>query len=300
MESEKVEVKKTKKEKSLIYLVIFLSLIILVLICYIFYDKLYLDSNNKKDNIENKEENSDKNNSDNKEAISIDSQIVIDAMKKYNGMYIEEHDLYNKNKYNISEISNYEIVATALKNIDRSYIVSNCSNEPKKTVSFETLNSVLKDYILNKTISKDMIKYLYGESSFPGEQYVIIDTGIKLKENGLELSGSCGDEFSMEDFVNRKVISAEKDGDYLYIYEKQAFARYNGTEANIGYLVDYYKDYSRTNVLEKNLDSIEFIDLNGNVGKNSTPNWDLYNTYKYTFKLVDNNYYFQSFELSNN
>ena len=46
-------------------------------------------------------------------------------------------------------------------------------------------------------------------------------------------------------------------------------------------------------------DSKNYTDANGNFGKNSTPKWDLYNTYKYTFKISDNTYYFQSFELTN-
>ena len=119
------------------------------------------------------------------------------------------------------------------------------------------------------------------------------------KENGIELYSSCDEIFQGDDYVNKKIISAEKNNDYLYVYEKHAFAKYSDTETEGSSVVNYYKDYNRTTLLEKDLDSIEFTDAEGNVGKNSTPKWDLYNTYKYTFKIIDNNYYFQSFELTN-
>ena len=111
--------------------------------------------------------------------------------------------------------------------------------------------------------------------------------------------GSYGGVFQANDYVNKKIVSAEKNNDFLYVYEKQAFAKYSDMEPGGNHLVNYYKDYNKTNLLEKDLDSIEFTDANGNFGKNSTPKWDLYNTYKYTFKITDNTYYFQSFELTN-
>ena len=284
-----------KNGKGIIALVVFLILIILGLISYICYDKFYLNSNSKNDNEENKVDV----NANIKEDISIDSQIVTDAMETFKKIYISDSSLYANNNYNVSEISNYDLVATALINIDPSYIVSNCVDEPKKTVSFEILNSALNKYILNQTITENIIKSLKKESSYPAAQYEVADTGINLKEDGLELYGSCGGIYGFNDYVNKKVVSAEKDNDYLYIYEKQAFAKYSVVEIDSNILVNYYKDYNKTTLLEKDLDSIHFTDENGNVGKNSTPNWDLYNTYKYTFKIVDNNYYFQSFELAN-
>lgn len=285
--------------KSIIALVLVLILIILGLIGYICYDKIYLDSNNRNDIQKNEGDDNDLNNSNSIQDISIDSGIVTDAIKILNNIYISDDALYKKNSYNISEISNYDLVATALINIEHSYIVSACVDEPKKTVSFETLNFALNKYVLNQTITPNIVKSLKKESSYPDAKYEVADTGIELKENGLKLYGSCGDIFGGEDFVNKKIIKAEKDGQNLYIYEKQAFASYSDNTKNDELLVDYYLDYNKTKVIEKGLDSIEFTDTNGNVGKNSTPKWDLYNTYKYTFKIVDNTYYFQSFELVN-
>ena len=61
-------------------------------------------------------------------------------------------------------------------------------------------------------------------------------------------------------------------------------------------LVNFYKEYSNTTVLEKGLvdDELEFDDN----GVNQSINWDLYDTYKYTFKKVNDKYYFESFGLN--
>lgn len=105
--------------------------------------------------------------------------------------------------------------------------------------------------------------------------------------------------FMGKDYVIKKIVGEKKDGDHLYVYEKQAFARYSNPSIILGnFLVDYYKDYNKTILLEKNLDSIEFTDEKNVDGKNITPDWDLYNTYKYTFKIVDNKYYFERLELN--
>ena len=117
-----------KNRKGIIALVVFLILIILGLISYICYDKFYLNSNSKNDNEENKVDV----NANIKEDISIDSQIVTDAMETFKKIYISDSSLYANNNYNVSEISNYDLVATALINIDPSYIVSNCVDEQKK------------------------------------------------------------------------------------------------------------------------------------------------------------------------
>lgn len=288
-----------KNGKGIIVLVLVLIVIILGLISYICYDKIYL-SNNKTDTPRNKIDVNDSNEPNSNEDLSIDSAIITNAIEAFKKIYISDSSLYDKHNYNISEISNDDLIATALTNIDSGYIVSMCVyNKPRETVSFKTLNSALNKYILNRTINENAIKLLEEESSYPATQYEVAGIGINLKENGLELYGPCGDEFHADDYVNKKIVSAEKSNDYLYIYEKQAFAKYSDTETEGNFLVNYYKDYNKTNLLEKDLDSIEFTDANGNFGKNSTPKWELYNTYKYTFKIVDNTYYFQSFELTN-
>ena len=116
-----------KNSKGIIVLIILLILIIFGLIGHICYDKFYTNTNNSNNN------NNNSNNYNSNETISIDSEVVTNAMKILKNIYISNDDLYSKNSYNISEISNYDLVATALKNIDKSYIVSVCdADNPKK------------------------------------------------------------------------------------------------------------------------------------------------------------------------
>ena len=289
MKDEKdLELEKKKKKKGVIIGFILLILIILGLVGYILYDKGVVKLDTKKEKTETKEEVP--------KELSVDDKIVADAMEIMDRIYISEDNLYKNDSYNISEISNDDLIATAIKNIDGDYIVSACEFEKeRKTISFESLNTALNKVVLNKKITNDMITGL-GKSPYTIAQYGVNDIGIILSNNGLKLVGSCGGTFGGVPYINKKVIKAEKNNKYLYVYEKQAFASYNYLE-NDSHAVDYYKDYDKTNVIEKGLDSIEFTDADGNHGKNSTPNWDLYNTYKYTFEKHDDNYYFVSFEL---
>ena len=160
-----------KNSKGIIVLIILLILIIFGLIGHICYDKFYTNTNNSNNN-------NNSNNYNSNETISIDSEVVTNAMKILKNIYISNDDLYSKNSYNISEISNYDLVATALKNIDKSYIVSVCdADNPKKTVSFEVLNSALNKYVLNQTITVNTIKSLKNKPSY-STQYEVMTQAL--------------------------------------------------------------------------------------------------------------------------
>ena len=272
-----------KKGKGLI---VFLILIIICLLGYICYDKFFNTNNNTNNN----ETNNVINNEpivNTIEEVSIDSNIVTNAKKIINKLYLTEKDLYGTTKYEISKITNYDLIATALKNVSENKIAY-ClidESELKETVTYQELNEILNKLILNKTISKDTIQALTAISSYTYAQFEVNDIGIILDTNGVKLIGPCGSEGPL-DFIDKKIIKAEKNNDELYIYEKQAFAKNDITEIN------YFKDYQKTN-------KIETISID-NVTDNNNLNWNSYNTYKYTFKIINNYYYFQSFELANN
>ena len=61
--------------------------------------------------------------------------------------------------------------------------------------------------------------------------------------------------------------------------------------------VNYYKEYLKVTTIEKNIQSYNYYV--GDQKEPIEPNWDLYDTYKYTFKKVNDVYYFQSFGLNN-
>ena len=283
--------KNNKTTNILLVLVLITGVIIIGLLSY----KMFIYD--KKDNKENKD-NDIINKDDNKKDENITFDLANTAMKTFKKIYISDDNLYSKDNYNISEISNYDLVATALNNINKSLIVSTCTDKPREIVPYETLNAALNEFDINKKITVDTIKSLEKEST-DSQRYYVNNIGIVLKENGLELYGPCDSMFMGKDYVIKKIVGEKKDGDHLYVYEKQAFARYSNPSIILGnFLVDYYKDYNKTILLEKNLDSIEFTDEKNVDGKNITPDWDLYNTYKYTFKIVDNKYYFERLELN--
>ena len=283
--------KNNKTTNILLVLVLITGVIIIGLLSY----KMFIYD--KKDNKENKD-NDIINKDDNKKDGNITFDLANTAMKTFKKIYISDDNLYSKDNYNISEISNYDLVATALNNINKSLIVSACTDKPREIVPYETLNAALNEFDINKKITVDTIKSLEKEST-DSQRYYVNNIGIVLKENGLELYGPCDSMFMGKDYVIKKIVGEKKDGDHLYVYEKQAFARYSNPSIILGnFLVDYYKDYNKTILLEKKLDSIEFTDEKNVDGKNITPDWDLYNTYKYTFKIVDNKYYFERLELN--
>ena len=290
--------KNNKTTNVLLILVLIVGVILIGLLSYkmFIYDKKDNNQNKDKD-VVNKDDN---NQNDNKNNEDITFELANTAMETFKKIYISDDNLYSKDNYNISEISNYDLVATALNNINKSLIVSACTDKPREIVSYKVLNAALNEFNINKTITVDTIKSLEKEST-DSQRYYVNNIGIVLKENGLELYGPCDSIFMGKDYVIKKIVGEKKDGEYLYVYEKQAFARYsNPSIIDSNFLVDYYKDYNKTILLEKNLDGvdIEFTDEKMLMEKNITPNWDLYNTYKYTFKIVDNKYYFERFELN--
>ena len=217
------------------------------------------------------------------------------VMQKFKALAIKENNLYKSDKYEISAISDDELFLTALS---KFAIPSVCSEDSmEKEITAEMLNEKLKDYV-DKTLTMDKVRAI-NMSELGGYNYCygvefVNDTTIKVS------NCNCGSIFEANDYINRKFVKAEKQGDLVFIYEKEAFGRY---PVNMEYtddgtpMVNYYKTYARNEEVVETLTSSEFTDQNSNPFPNSTPNWDKYNTYKYTFKLINNNYYFQSFEL---
>lgn len=292
-------------EKGMTTLIVCLILIIVGLVGYICYDKFMntgsnVTYNNTKEDGEDGKDEGDDNSKNVTEEIDEDSVLLEEIMQSYNGIFIKEENLYRTNKYNIVDITDDELVATAVGGAGRekiAFCVSD-SEQLKDVVSFDELNGVLAKLILDRDIEYDTIKGLKQESSYPIAQYEFNDIGVILSVDGVQLVGSCGDHFKGKDYINREVVRAEKSGNNIYVYEKQAFARYgDGANENGIRIVNYYKDFMRTELVEEWLNSSEFSNMDGTALENSTPNWELYNTYKYTFRKVGEKYYFESFEL---
>ena len=215
------------------------------------------------------------------------------VMERFKAIPISSDRLYEKDKFDIASMNTNELLITALSKLP---VYRTCSQEGLKKFTLEDINKEIKKYVL-KTLTFNDIKNVDSASLNNPYDYAY---GITVKnENEIEVSDYfCGSEFSANDYVNSKIIKGEREGDYIYIYEKKAFAKYipesfNKTVPD----VNYYKDYKKTGPVIETKPSSEFTNATGEIPSDRMPNWDLYNTYKYTFKLIDGAYYFQSLEL---
>lgn len=129
----------------------------------------------------------------------------------------------------------------------------------------------------------DKIKSLTNGSSYFVADYEVIDYGIKIvDDNNIRLVGPCG-FVGHSNYQNTKQVKATEKGDYIYIYEKIAFAAYVSDHSDT---VNYFKDHSRNGAVIETLTSSQVSDSQGNALPNSEPNWALYNTYKYSIKKL--------------
>ena len=209
--------------------------------------------------------------------VDIKSDIVTNAMNSFDHLSLLDEDIYKTGEFDISNMTKEQLVATAsnaVYDLGKEYI-KECDNSSKgKVVSINTLNSLLEKYVLDKKITLEDVKN-------------VKTGGYTVENDGILIEGACGDEISFEDYSEKNIVKAETEEDYLYIYEKVAFAKYNDINADQP-TINYYKDYSRNNLMEKNKSPLPETETKDSL------KWDLYNTYKYTFKKANNNYYFQN------
>lgn len=273
------EVQPVVKKKGHSVLIVIMLIIILLLIGIIVF--LLLNGNSKKN------ENTNNNDKEIKQEELNDNGIK-NIMARFKGIKISSDRLYQNDKFDINNINTNELLVTALSKLN---VYNVCAQEGLKRFSIDEINEEINKYVKKTIILEDLNKVDYAAMGNPYDY----SYNISIWNNEtLEVTDSvCGSEFGAEDYINSKVIKAVREGDYIYVYEKEAFARYAGNFEEEIYKVNYYKDYRKTGTPVETKASSEFSYKNAD----TTPTWDLYNTYKYTFKLVDGTFYFQSFEL---
>lgn len=261
-----------------------LVLVILLLTSISFVGGLFLGLNKNKDKAPVNDYPQDK---------ELGEVFISTVMENFEGIKISNERLYENDKFNISSINVNEMLLTALTKMD---IYNVCSQDGKKKTYLGQLNDKLNDYVTVKRLEFNDIKNI--ESAGMSDPYDF-DYVIKVNdEYDIEVkSVVCGAEFEPNDYVYKKITKGVQTGDTVYIYEKVAFAKYSTipTDPSVEpiYKVDYYKDYKKTG---EKVETLESMETSQDTTK-TTPNWDLYNTYKYTFKLNDGRFYFESYEL---
>ena len=218
------------------------------------------------------------------EELNINSDFVNYIMNRFSKIAIYDEHLYQNDKYEIESITDPESIMTAIK----AYNPPACSNNYYE-VTLKDLNEKLNNVVANKNISFDMLKKEQNNIGFY-DSLLGADSIEIIDENHIRLRNSfCGAIASGDDFINSKIVKAEKTNDAIYVYVKEVFARYDSFTMSSDDKVSYYLDYKRS--------SNKMETVNDSYGVREEPNWDLYNTYKYTFKLINGDYYFESFEL---
>jgi len=183
---------------------------------------------------------------------------------------------------------------------DNLMILSMLYKEPGKVENGFYVSAGLKYYIdkngFQENISindiSDSIYEIFGEEAnfyherayILADEYCGYDYNKTLKRYEF-LSGCSGSYDSME----RKAISASKDKNYLYIYEKSIYIVHD-----IGIDGAHYTIYNNMQDLKK---LAEKTDKNGNYNIKLDDYLDEASTYKYVFKKVKNNYIFDHLEL---
>lgn len=199
--------------------------IIIGLLVFILHDKILSKDDSSINNDNNVEELTDEKTIMN---ISLDSDIVKTAMDSFEKIVLQDDELYKEGGYDISSISNIDLLSTALANVDPKYIDYCTESSKKEAVSIDILNDLISKYVLGKKLTIEDIKKIGNDTN------ELFD--FEVSGNGVKITGPCGALYGYEDYQARKVVGAELDGDYLYIYEKNAFARYiknSGDESDL-------------------------------------------------------------------
>ena len=96
--------------------------------------------------------------------------------------------MYKSTSYNVSELTNDDLVATAARNMDSKYIAYCVSPEEELEESFsiETFNKSLNELVRDRTVTIDMIKNIKEEASLTAAQYQIGEIGFVINSDNRE------------------------------------------------------------------------------------------------------------------
>jgi len=271
-----------KSNKGLIVLVLILIILVLGLSGYIVYDKVLLNDKEISNNIED---------TTNKTEEKIVSQDIIDSLEKslittdnYFGLYSKDNISINTEKNDIFirfNIHQYLID----NNVDFDSLLSHAISwgpEYKKENSYVINKSDLNLYIQNKWTTK---------TNYDMESSRIDYYGSNVIEN----TGSSFDIWSQprggaENYILNKYLKYEVENNMLYLYDNAVTCfRAEGST----YCYDGFENKQIYTCRWSETDSCRAKELVNYIFNNLN---DKLSTFKHTFKLIDNKYYWQSSE----
>ena len=232
--------------------------------------------------------------------IDVNSKEVEDAMKSFSSLGITSETLYKNGLYKIENMTQVEFISTMLKQVpfeNVGYCGSFVNSVPN--VDLDLLNKGLSKVLYNKSVTFDELKSLATEYDDYTKTYNYykgnFDRFYGIKDNKIYIGSSICEGSGVQDIIFKKYEKAEKIGDTLSIYEKRAFYSINYDTNK----VDYYLDFDKTQLVESKNAIVgeDPLGVGAPVEQKEDVSWDKYNTYKYSFKLINGIYYFQSMEV---
>lgn len=204
--------------------------------------------------------------------ISINNEMVTNAMKNWNFDLCDELDDYIKNMFN----GNFEI--NELTSTDKLYIILK-NNLTLEELSIEEINNKKNEMMdVDNLKSSDI-------AEVANKEYLKNRHQLNFDGNKLKVSATSSSACEKEESIITKLEKAEENGVHLNVYLKMAYGKeLINDEGNK--VIDYYKDIKLKNVVER----VSFEDK----GKIDLENYD---TYKLTFKINSENYLLQSITL---
>ena len=264
--------KETNKSK-----IIFITALVCIALCIpigIILGRTLLGKNDKtNNNVVNKQNIIDKNSNEYKEA-----EKVLKSFEKE--FKISYKNLYNSN-YNIKNISDEDKLKSVIKLMENDGLIKGSCENDRDVITYDKFNEYLNSFnskVLNiesnEKYNEDIIKSLtkkYGSEVYSLDYYY----NIEFKNNGLDISMPCTETDKIK--ASDRIIKVEKENNNYIVYAKIFF-----NNANF-----IYKDYAGKDVIyEATIENNFIVD----------DNLDEFDTYKYTFKIDNENYTFVSLE----
>lgn len=285
--------KETKKKSLVPIIVIAIIGVLASLLLGMFIGKNMNGNAGEKTSMKDKTSTEEKTDVQKPTEISLDSAEALKIVNNLKKIYISEKNLYSTKEYNISNMSNFDLVSTAIL-LSGKEVVSACDWETERPkLTFDYLNGVIKNHLENKKITADTIKSLERHVLNGTDERYYANVDIKLNGDNIELYGPCGFTYNAADRIEKKIIKMTEDDQYIYVYEKHAFGKVGNLHDDPSeHKYNYYDNYAKTGEI------IQTIKVELDAAEQSAINWDLYQTtYIYTLKKHADGQYLEKIEL---
>lgn len=263
-----------KKSSFSTILIIILLIIVGIIFVYNYTQDKKLEINNS--NITDTKEKEEK-----EEEVSLDSEIVKNAINDFNNISaIEKYK-----GFKVDSLDKHRLIITAINGLEDDQITwcITTARQIKSTITIDDLNKALNKYIKDVKLTIDDIKNNKGETGLKVGEYGYDPYAITIDaDNSIHVIGGCNgrDTGLLADTILSKEIKAYKEKDELRIHTKVAYGRINRKEKELSY--DYYKDDSRSGEM------VETVSINNDL------TWDKYDTFIQIYKKSGDKYYYDS------